>query len=84
MMRCGDVTSTALGGDRGSVGGMHEGAETRLNRSILGEGGGECGARWGKGAIVVHFQMRSFLVLTSTSPPIKKGRQSGVLDLFGF
>ena len=30
------------------------------------------GARWGKGAIVVHFQMRSFLVLRSTSPPIKQ------------
>ena len=38
------------------------------------------GARWGKGTIVLGFQMRSFLVLTSTSPPIK---QVGKLAFWG-
>ena len=38
------------------------------------------GGRWGDGAIVVHFQMPSFLVLTSTSPPIK---QAGKLAFWG-
>ena len=47
----------------------------------LGWVGVDGGARWGIGAIVLHFQMRSFLVLTCTPAPIK---QAGNPAFFAF
>ena len=35
------------------------------------ERGGECGARWGKGTIVLVSEFSATLVLRSTSPPLK-------------
>ena len=51
---------------------MHDGAGIPLNRSILINPDRACEDRWGQGANRLHFQMRSFLVLTSTSAPIKQ------------
>ena len=62
---------------------MHDGAGFRLNRSILVDGGGVCGDRWGQGAILLYFQMRSFLVLTLTSPPIRQAGTRAFLPLLG-
>ena len=69
------------GVDGWSGGGMHDGAGIRLNRSILRNSDRACGARWGKGAILLHFQMRSFLVLTSTSAPIKQAGNRAILPV---
>ena len=62
----------ALGVDGGSGGGMHDGAGIHLNRSILRKCDTSSGGCWGDGTNRLYFQMRSFLVLTSPSPPIKQ------------
>ena len=45
--------------------------DTGLTRGVVDRGGAFGGA-WGGGAIVLHFQMRSFLVLRSISAPFKQ------------
>ena len=61
---------------------MYDGAGIPLNRSILINPDRACGARWGKGANRLHFQMRSFLVLTTASAPIKQVGKHAIWGLF--
>ena len=68
-VRCVCVLVPAWGG-----GGRHDGAGSILNWSILGDGGGACGARWGKGTVVTYTK---FLINFRAQPKIPHFREQG-------
>ena len=47
------------------------------------ERGGACGARWGKGTIVLVSKFSTTLVLTSTAPPSKQAGNPAFSPFFG-
>ena len=58
---------------------MHEGAKNGGFAVFLVGSFRVSGDSWGQGTVVLGFQMRSFLVLTSTSPPIKQAGNRAIL-----
>ena len=86
-MFCGSVdaplTSRPLGGNGRVREGMHDGAKKGVRSGILVCAGARTGGCWGKGIIALHFQMRTFLLLGSTSAPIKQVGNHATSPLLG-